>query len=244
MDSNNKDNDNAKKLLCINILNKQKCNYGNKCMYAHNLSEQKIEPLRHKVYTIIKCADDLSNIDLLSDSNLYHTMLQLTRVCAPCSKGICSGGYNCRYGTVNVKYKICYDDLVHGNCKKPNCQSVHLTHRGLIAYNKQRNRDKFKKYNDDDDDNENTGMSRNTNIGNTFKNYKIYKPGSINNKLKKELDDVQGILITENFLINHFGTFNKEQEMTDSDKEEDTDAIKKYIDDIDDDSDNESIFLI
>jgi hypothetical protein len=234
----NKDGDNVKKLLCINILNKQKCNYGNKCMYAHTLSEQKIEPLRHKVYTIIKCADDLSNMDLISDINLYHTMLQMTRVCSACSKGICSGGYNCRYGTVNIKYKICYEDLVHGNCKKPNCQSVHLTERGLIPYNKQKNKEKYNNFKKSGDVFEDSDSTKQNKI------YRTYPLNNINNRLKKELDEVKGILITENFLINHFGKLDEEHNASDSDKEEDTAAIMNYINNIDNDSDEESIFLV
>jgi len=127
-----------KKILCYNILNNKKCNYGNKCLYAHGLAEQKIEPLRHKVYTIIKNTDNLNNINLINDNNLFDTILQLTKVCTMCNKNICSGGYNCKNGAISNKYKICYDDLIFGNCKRVTCGSVHLTKKGLIPYNVQK----------------------------------------------------------------------------------------------------------
>ena len=141
---NKKDNDeilNNKKILCFNILNKKKCLYGDKCVYAHSLSDQKIEPLRHKAYTIIKSAEDLSNINLIADIKLYETLLQLTKVCSLCNKSQCPGGYNCRNGAINMKSKVCYEDFIYGNCKRANCLATHLTKRGFIPYNKQKNKE-------------------------------------------------------------------------------------------------------
>ena len=129
---------NNKKILCFNMLNNKKCNYGNKCVYAHGLSDQKIEPIRHKAYTIIKSVGDLSHIDLIADNKLYDTLIQLTKMCSLCNKELCPGGYNCRNGAINIKSKICYDDFMFGNCKRVNCLAVHLTIRGFIPYNKQK----------------------------------------------------------------------------------------------------------
>ena len=131
---------NSKKVLCFNVLANKVCNYGSKCMYAHNLNEQKIEPMRHKIYTILKSSNDLSNIDLINDNKLYSGLLQMTKVCSFCMKKICPGGYNCRNGSINIKYKICFDDLQNGNCIKTNCMSVHLTSRGLVPYFVQKNK--------------------------------------------------------------------------------------------------------
>lgn len=242
---NNNDKDNEKKILCFKMLNNKKCNYGNKCMYAHGLNEQKMEPLRHKAYTIIKFAKDLSNIDFIIDPALYDSLLQLTKVCSLCNKGQCPGGYNCRNGAVNIKYRVCYDDLVYGNCKRPNCQAIHLTERDLIPYIKQKNKHNFPNI-------------RNSTIREN-KDYKDYKdnkdndsPDNIqtyyektckNNKLKKELDDVQGILLTENFLLTQFGkTLDPDEEL--SEDEKCIDELIKYLNNNDTESDEESIFLI
>lgn len=129
-----------KKILCYNFLNKKKCHYGNKCDYAHSLSEQNIDPIRKKIYNIIQSNGSLQDIDLLDDIKLYEGFLQLTKVCSLCSKGLCPGGYNCRNGAINQKYKICYEDLIAKNCKKNNCPNIHLTKRNLIPYITQKNK--------------------------------------------------------------------------------------------------------
>src|ERR1700722_17114726 len=55
------DDENMKKILCNNMLIRGKCNYGNKCLYAHNIYEQNVDPIRKKAYDIImnnKMIDD------------------------------------------------------------------------------------------------------------------------------------------------------------------------------------------
>lgn len=239
VDNNNKKNDNQKRVLCVNMLNNKKCNYGNKCMYAHNLSDQKIDTVRHKVYTIIKCADDLSHINLIYDEKLYKTMLDLTKICSLCNKGLCPGGYNCRNGALNIKCRICYEDLVYGNCKRNNCQSVHLTDKKLVPYMKQKN-----KYLDKERSNDYN--KRNNSSENLDKEYFIKYPKKINdnknNKIKCELNNIKGILLTENFLMTHFGKHNKDYYSSDSENEEEIEKIIKYLNDDDNNSDDESIF--
>ena len=270
-DKDNSNHNNSKKILCFNMLNKQKCNYGNKCDYAHNLSEQQIEPLRHKVYTMIKSSTDLSHIDMVNDHQLYETMLQLTKVCSTCLKGICPGGYNCRNGVFNIKLKICYEDLVYGNCKKINCQYIHLTDKGLIPYLKQKNKDKnnnIKKTNKSDEEKDkrpkyksNNNNYNNNNINTTNNNTNNYNNNNINNntnnninnsdvekenkssKLKKELDEVKGVLLTENFLITHLGKNLNNIDSSDSESEYDFEQTMKYLND-NDCSEDESIFLV
>jgi hypothetical protein len=225
--NNDKNNENLKKILCFNMMNNKKCGYGNKCMYAHSLSEQKIEPIRHKLYTLIKAADNLNNIDLINDQKLYDSMLQLTRVCSSCSKGLCPGGYNCRHGAISIKCKICYEDLVYGNCKKQNCQSVHLTQKGLIPFIKQ-------KYPDTKQYTKNNQNITDDKSDDSFKKQKT--------KAKKDLDNVKGILLTESFLKSYFGKTNLTIS-SDSDTEDDVDGMIKYLNDDDSDSDA-SIFLV
>jgi hypothetical protein len=250
-----KNNDTSKKILCYNTLNGEKCNYGTKCLYAHSLNEQKIEPLRHKVYTIIKSKDDLKNIDLINDQKLYDTLIQLTKVCTLCNKGICPGGYNCRNGSINIKTRICYEDLFYGNCKKINCTSVHLTTKGLIPYIKQKNKDKYLQTKTTSDSD-----SEEININDDIKDLNVYKYqknikynrkqidnlsyyDNKNIKVKKELDNISGILLTEKFLLLHFGRKNNNDLSSDSEKEEDVDKMIEFFNDNDSDSD-ESIFLV
>ena len=128
--------DNNKKILCYNILNKGLCSYGKKCVYAHSLKEQNINENILNAYTIIKSNDDLSHINLFKNKKLYNSLLHLTRVCSLCLKGTCPGGYNCKYGTFSKKHQICKNNLIYGCCSESeNCNLIHLTDRNLIPYN-------------------------------------------------------------------------------------------------------------
>jgi len=216
-----KNQENTKKILCFNILNNKICNYGNKCVYAHNLNDQKIDPLRQKVYTIINNSENLSNLNLINDQKLYETMLQLTRICNMCSKNRCPGGYNCRNGAINIKFKICFDDLVYGNCERYNCQSIHLTEKKLLPYNKQKNKnilinkviDKTKLVEINDDI-----------IG--FDSINFHK-----NKLSysDKLENVKGILLTNQFLMSKFCKDNKSVSSSDSETEENINKMITYF---------------
>jgi len=286
---NNKIKDSSKKILCHNMLNKQKCNYGHKCMYAHSLKEQKIDPLRHKIYTLITRTSELCHIDLINDNVLYENLLQLTRICSLCNKSQCPGGYNCRNGAISFEYKVCYDDLVYGNCKKrPICQSVHLTDKGLIPYMKQKYHNEkkaialnintvpnielnnntmlienmIKKEQPNDNEireifpiveNEIEHEENNTkNIDSVSRpkyrklNYRKIIENNKNNKMINELDNVQGILLTENFFSTYSNNKLRENDST-SDSEVDSKEVEKMIEyfnnDMSDDDPNESIFI-
>jgi len=140
MSYNNTDNNvhNNKRILCYNMITHNSCIYGKKCVYAHTLDDQKIDPIRHKIYTILKNKHDLSCLDLVNDKKLYDSILSLTKICSLCIKNLCPGGYNCRNGATDLKYKVCYKDLMNGNCDRQNCNGIHLTQRGLIPYIKQK----------------------------------------------------------------------------------------------------------
>lgn len=127
----------AKRILCFNVLNKGFCDYNDKCAYAHGLTDQKIEPIRKEAYDMIKKDLDLSKVDLLSNRGLLHNLNQLTKLCRACVKGVCPGGYNCKYGAFDKRYQICYNDLNDGDCHGE-CDKVHLTDKGLIPYNLQK----------------------------------------------------------------------------------------------------------
>lgn len=131
-----KDNSNEdsymKKILCNNILTTGICNYGDKCMYAHNLDEQNIEPIRKQAYDIITGKEKIS---YKPNKELSKTLLQLTKVCNDCINKSCPGGYNCKYGVIDKKFQVCADDLRYGICYNTICNCVHLTNKGLIPLN-------------------------------------------------------------------------------------------------------------
>ena len=228
-------NNKTKRILCNNILNNKGCTYGDKCMYAHNLTEQKIDPIRHKVYTIIKNKTDLKNINLISDPKLFDTFIIQTKVCNGCVKGICPGGYNCREGTIDNKTRICYDDMMYGTCKNTDCNSIHLTNRGLKPYILQK-----KIFATPTKKNINY-LNKSVNCWNK-PNKNIYTHKKVNNK--KSDDDLNGVILTDKFFMmylnknhNNYNTF---QELESPD--DDTETIIKYLNnDIDiEDEDYES----
>jgi hypothetical protein len=237
---------NNKKILCFNMLNTNKCNYGNKCVYAHSLSDQKIEPIRHKAYTIIKGNQDLRNIDLMVDQTLYETLLQLTKMCSLCNKHLCPGGYNCRNGAINMQSKVCYEDFMFGNCKRQNCLATHLTTRGFVPYNKQKNNHRYRENNkinifkEIEDPPQVNNILEKYNYTNRFKNSKYEN----NSKMYEDLDNVEGILLTEKFLLARFNKpLNNDDDSSMSEDEEQARLTIEYLNK-DDDSTEESIFLV
>lgn len=132
-----------KTILCKNMLMYETCKYGNKCIFAHGLSDQHVFITRQKAYALIKRKGDMSNINLLEDKELYNGLLQLTRLCFLCFNKKCQGGYNCKNGAISKEYVVCYNDLQFGNCINLNCDKIHLTKFGLINFKLQ----EFKKNN-------------------------------------------------------------------------------------------------
>jgi hypothetical protein len=138
------DFDNIKKILCYNILNNHKCSYGNNCMFAHSLSDQKKDYYRDFIINIILKGDDLSNLNICEDTKLLTELLIFTKECKNCLIRKCNGGYNCKYGTCDKNIKICKNDMINGKCKKEidkitfSCiNGIHLTEKKLIPYNLQ-----------------------------------------------------------------------------------------------------------
>lgn len=292
---NDEDNDSQslKRIMCYNKLNNKVCNYGNKCMYAHGTDEQRIDPIRHKVYTMLKNDNSMDSINLVSDKKLYNTLVHLTKVCKVCSKGICPGGYNCRNGATNLKYKVCYDDLSYGNCNNQKCNALHLTNRGLTPYYLQmsnkmnktniqfvknstlhikedqdqcqdQDQDQDQDQYQDQDELSTYGASQEIdkvktnsvwdNVPLTIKtkhndiiSNKVEKTISLKQKtILKSIDNLNGVLLTEQFLIKHFGTCNP-KEKDGNESEESSDNLQSMLDflneDYNTDSCDESIFL-
>lgn len=123
-----------KRILCNNMSIYGKCPYGNECVYAHSLEEQKLDPIRARAYGILKSTNNLDNIDLVRDKDLYHTFLQLTRLCFGCENKTCLGGFNCKNGAIDLSYVICSNDLNFGKCMNTECTKIHLTKRGLPPF--------------------------------------------------------------------------------------------------------------
>ena len=146
---NNSDNDmltlnyknttsnNVKRILCHNKLISKICRRRDNCMYAHSYNEQKQDPYKKIVYDMIKNNDRLDDFDLIKDSKIYDTVLQLTKICSKCIRNSCVGGYNCKFGVFHPKYQICYNDMYYGNCTDDMCMKVHLSIKGLVPYKTQ-----------------------------------------------------------------------------------------------------------
>jgi hypothetical protein len=124
---------NYKKILCKNINRIGRCVYNNKCLYAHSLDEQNVEPIRVIVYDMIKKKSDLSHIDLSKRKQLYMHLQVVSKLCKYCEERTCTGGYNCKHGACDKIYVICQTDLNKGTCKGE-CGKIHLTEKGLIPY--------------------------------------------------------------------------------------------------------------
>jgi|AntRauTorckE6833_2_1112554.scaffolds.fasta_scaffold16447_2 hypothetical protein len=251
----------SKRVLCYNVLNNKDCNYKNKCMYAHSLSEQKIDTIRHKVYTILKDDNDLSNLNVVNDKKLFETLTQLTKICIQCAKGVCPGGYNCRNGALNQKYRICYEDLMYGNCRRPKCYSIHLTDRNFRPYTEQKNDLRSFQETKEQEQKPIRNIIKKSELMNdeVYKSPWLNMPKSIkipindvsessidNNIFKKveksKYNNINGIKLTEKF----FQRSNETISLTESDTiDEDIETIKKYLNDnSDSESDEKSIFEI
>lgn len=122
---------NHKKIMCQNIINNNCCIYQDKCLYAHNLQEQKIDIKRKRIYELLDSNDGLSNIEPYKYKELYKELQIFTKLCNDCINNKCTGGFNCKFGSPLVKYLICYDDLNYGNCTENECNKIHLTKRYL-----------------------------------------------------------------------------------------------------------------
>lgn len=121
-----------KRMLCSNIVTTGTCCHGDKCKFSHNLSEQKVDPVRKHVYEILLSDSDLSHIDFQKNVGLYRSLKDLTKMC---DKQYCTGGYNCNFGICGTNSKhICSRDLDYGDCDDPKCNSIHLTKRNLKPF--------------------------------------------------------------------------------------------------------------
>uniref|UniRef100_A0A6C0EAJ7 C3H1-type domain-containing protein n=1 Tax=viral metagenome TaxID=1070528 RepID=A0A6C0EAJ7_9ZZZZ len=133
--------ENLKKVLCNNITHSGKCQYGSKCLYAHSLEEQNIEPMRKYVLELLD-RQDLENVNI-NDDELYDTLYLFTRICNDCINGKCTGGYNCKHGICKRELQICYDDLNYGFCDDKYCKLIHLSKKGLHPKYKLKGKTKF-----------------------------------------------------------------------------------------------------
>ena len=126
---------NYKQKLCYDKIINNNCNYDKLCKYAHNLSEQIINPDRQFVYNIIKNKINLHNINIVDNIELYNLLILFTKLCKKCKYNKCVGGYNCKYGVNNPMFMICYTDLHIGKCNNiDSCNKIHLTKYGLNPY--------------------------------------------------------------------------------------------------------------
>ena len=132
------DNINKKKILCASYLSGEICHYGDKCMYAHSIADQKMEYLKKRAYDIIQNEFDLSYLDFYKNNELdelLKVLISFTKVCYECINKKCAGGINCKFGVYDKALQICYDDMFTGKCNSK-CTKIHLTNRGFTPINK------------------------------------------------------------------------------------------------------------
>jgi hypothetical protein len=117
-------------------------------MFAHTLDEQIKEPIRIYIHNMLNIWEDLSEINLNEDKNLFDELLILTKECKNCVNKKCPGGYNCKFGVCLRENKICYNDLMYGKCYNMLMETnlnnnilykcingIHLSEKKLIPYN-------------------------------------------------------------------------------------------------------------
>ena len=128
---------NKKKILCNNTIKNIPCTYGTKCLYAHCISEQKMDDNRKKSISAIQDEFDLSYLNFNNEEHkpIIKTFLLLTNLCTDCQNKKCPGGVNCKFGAYDKAIQICYDDLTKGSCKINNCNKIHLSERGFKCLN-------------------------------------------------------------------------------------------------------------
>lgn len=108
---------NEKRLICFSVINKEECNYGQYCTYAHNLNEQVIDKDKLFMYRIVLD----SKLNNYQESGkcvdvILRDLLFMTHVCKNCVKSNCTGGFNCRSGVCDPFLKLCKNDLLTGEC--------------------------------------------------------------------------------------------------------------------------------
>lgn len=189
-----------KNMLCKNMISKNTCHYGNKCLYAHSLEEQKMSDIRKKAFQLISGEINADTVNIYVNRDLYKTLLSMCDVCEKCVDGKCTGGYNCREGVYDKKYVVCRSDLNNGTCDNINCSKNHLAKKGLKPYFKyifdshkdRYTREKHTKENNMKDNDTPTGTLLTTDF---FKNIKISNPhlslddNADNTDMNSELSD-------------------------------------------------------
>lgn len=126
--------DKHKHMLCKSTISGSTCQYGSKCLYAHSLSEQKLDGVRDRALKLIRGEIDGKTINIFQERDLYKALLTLCEMCSKCKEGRCTGGYNCREGACDKSLVVCSANLNKGHCNNPNCDKVHLTEKGLKPY--------------------------------------------------------------------------------------------------------------
>lgn len=242
---------NNKKILCKNIISNKECMYNNTCLYAHSLEEQKMTPIRKYLYSMLRYGNNLESVDLTKNDNLLKELDILTKVCLSCQRNECAGGYNCRYGAINDKYRVCYDDLHYGKCYSSYCNNIHLTNRGLIPVVKQMKPPVSSSYIHLNSLNKNTVWNQLPksiydkplppviNVSNNMESFDML------DSLKYDIggSHYEGIKLTDEYLKKRYSS---SQDITSSEDENETSEFLEYLNNNsdNDESSEESIFCV
>ena len=221
------DKDKLKRLLCANVLEQGYCSYGDKCLYAHSIEQQRKDPIRKKVYALIedKLIIDLLNLDKVKDKDIYEEMIMLTKVCKRCIHGDCPGGYNCKHGVCKREFQLCKDDLLYGSCHT-RCSKIHLSALGLKPLRKEERKPNHQYF-------------RKTNSIWDTPPENIYKPPSSVKKYIYKKRKPPGVLMQDHYL---FKLAKQSQSDDDTCSDIDNDEIEEMKDIMDQIENENSIF--
>jgi hypothetical protein len=128
---------NKKRLICFSVINKTRCNYQEKCIYAHSLEEQYVDEDKFFFHQII-LDNNLMNFFSLTNpktDEIYQSLTLFTQICNRCLTNKCTGGFNCRNGVCHPSLKVCKNDFLSGHCSN-NLVKIEIDNRIIHKFNK------------------------------------------------------------------------------------------------------------
>lgn len=126
-----------KRLICFSVINKTKCNYQEKCIYAHSLEEQYVDEDKFFFYQIVLDKNLMNFFSLTNPKtdDIYQCLFLFTQICNKCLTNKCTGGFNCRNGICHPSLKICRNDFLTGQCSN-NIVKIEIDNRIIHKFEK------------------------------------------------------------------------------------------------------------
>lgn len=107
-----------KNAMCSFLINNGLCKKMDTCHKCHDITKQRLQPIKNIIYKLLfNCHKIWSYPVNQSMEKIYEGLLVHTKSCRKCENNKCIGGHNCHSGYSCNAAKICYQDLVFGNCQ-------------------------------------------------------------------------------------------------------------------------------